>query len=90
MFEKDAIGNLALLNSSINREYKNALFPQKLRTLKRSDQEGVYIPLCTKYMFLKYYSNPQANVSAFSMMRWRQEDQDEYTEAIKESIRKIF
>lgn len=50
MFEKDAIGNLALLNSSINREYKNALFPQKLRTLKRSDQEGVYIPLCTKYM----------------------------------------
>ena len=69
MFEKDAIGNLALLNSSINREYKNALFPQKLRTLKRSDQEGVYIPLCTKYMFLKYYSNPQANVSAFSMMR---------------------
>ena len=71
MFEKDAIGNLALLNSSINREYKNALFPQKLRTLKRSDQEGVYIPLCTKYMFLKYYSNPQANVSAFSMMRWR-------------------
>lgn len=90
MFEKDAIGNLALLNSSINREYKNALFPQKLRTLKRSDQEGVYIPLCTKYMFLKYYSNPQANVSAFSMKRWRQEDQDEYTEAIKESIRKIF
>lgn len=90
MVEKDAIGNLALLNSSINREYKNALFPQKLRTLKRSDQEGVYIPLCTKYMFLKYYSNPQANVSAFSMMRWRQEDQDEYTEAIKESIRKIF
>lgn len=90
MFEKDAIGNLALLNSSINREYKNALFPQKLRTLKRSDQEGVYIPLCTKYMFLKYYSNPQANVSAFSMMRWRQEDQDEYTETIKESIRKIF
>lgn len=90
MFEKDAIGNLALLNSSINREYKNALFPQKLRTLKRSDQEGVYIPLCTKYMFLKYYSNPQANVSAFSMMRWRQEDQDEYTEVIKESIRKIF
>lgn len=90
MFEKDAIGNLALLNSSINREYKNALFPQKLRTLKRSDQEGVYIPLCTKYMFLKYYSNPQANVSAFSMMRWRQEDQGGYTEAIKESIRKIF
>lgn len=62
MANKDSVGNLTLLNSSINREYKNALFPKKLRTLKRSDQEGIYIPLCTKYMFLKYYSNPQENV----------------------------
>ena len=82
------IGNLTLLNSSINREYKNALFPKKLRTLKRSDQEGVYIPLCTKYMFLKYYSNPQGNVSAFNMMRWRDEDQEEYIKAIKDTIKK--
>lgn len=90
MANKDSIGNLTLLNSSINREYKNALFPRKLRTLKRSDQEGAYIPVCTKYMFLKYYSNPQGNVSAFSMMRWRAADQDEYTTAIKESINKIL
>lgn len=84
------IGNLTLLNSSINREYKNALFPKKLRTLKRSDQEGAYIPLCTKYMFLKYYSNPQGNVSAFNMMRWRDEDQEEYIKAIKDTIKIIF
>lgn len=90
MANKDSIGNLTLLNSSINREYKNALFPKKLRTIKRSDQEGAYIPLCTKYMFLKYYSNPQKNVSAFSMMRWQAEDQREYTNAIKESIKTIF
>lgn len=90
MVNKDSIGNLTLLNSSINREYKNALFPKKLRTLKRSDQEGAYIPLCTKYMFLKYYSDPQANVSAFSMMRWRSADQEEYTNAIKESLKTIF
>ena len=90
MANKDSIGNLTLLNSSINREYRNALFPKKLRTLKRSDQEGAYIPVCTKYMFLKYYSNPQENVSAFSMMRWRAADQEEYTTAIKESINKIL
>ncbi len=90
MPDKDSIGNLTLLNSSINREYKNALFPKKLRTLKRSDQEGAYIPVCTKYMFLKYYSNLQGNVSAFSMMRWRPADQEEYTTAIKESINKIL
>ncbi len=90
MANKDAIGNLTLLNSSINREYQNALFPKKLRVLKRSDQEGVYIPLCTKYMFLKYYSNPGCNASAFSMMRWRQEDQRDYTQAIKDTLRKIL
>jgi hypothetical protein len=90
MANKDSIGNLTLLNSTINREYKNALFPKKLRTLKRSDQEGTYIPLCTKYMFLKYYSNPQANVSAFNMMRWRETDQEEYIEAIKYTIKTIL
>lgn len=88
--EKNNIGNLTLLNSSINREYKNALFPKKLRTLKRSDQEGAYIPLCTKYMFLKYYSNTQKNASAFSMMRWRNADQEDYVNAIKESIKSIM
>lgn len=83
---KDWIGNLTLLNSSINREYQNALFPQKLRTIKRNDQEGAFIPLCTKYLFLKYYSNIKGHVSAFSMMRWRDEDQNDYYEAIKRTL----
>lgn len=90
MTNKDSIGNLTLLNSSINREYKNALFPKKLRTLKRSDQEGAYIPLCTKYMFLKYYTNPQGNVSAFNMMRWKDDDQNEYIKAIKDTINTLY
>ena len=82
-YEKDWIGNLTLLNSSINREYQNALFPQKLRTIKRNDQEGAFIPLCTKYLFLKYYSNIKGRGSAFTMMRWRDEDQNDYYEALK-------
>lgn len=88
--DKDNIGNLTLLNSTINREYKNALFPQKLRVLKRSDQEGTYIPQCTKHMFLKYYSSIQGNVSAFNMMRWREQDQKDYVEAIKNTLKNIF
>lgn len=88
--DKDSIGNLTLLNSSINREYKNALFPHKLRVLKRSDQEGAYIPLCTKYLFLKYYSRVKGNPSAFSVMRWREEDQRDYIKAIQETIKNIL
>ena len=90
MANKDSIGNLTLLNFSINREYKNALFPKKLRTLKRKDQEGVYIPLCTKYMFLKYYSTANGNASAFSMMRWKPSDQKDYTNAIKDVIKTVL
>ena len=81
-YEKDWIGNLTLLNSSINREYQNALFPQKLRTIKRNDQEGEFIPPCTRYLFMKYYSDIKGNPSAFTMMRWRDEDQEDYYKAI--------
>ncbi len=90
VMDKDFIGNLTLLNSSINREYRNALFPRKLRTIKRSDQEGSYIPLCTKYAFLKYYTDPSGNPSAFSMMRWREADQNAYADAIRETLKTIF
>ncbi len=81
-YEKDWIGNLTLLNSTINREYQNALFPQKLRTIKRNDQEGEFIPPCTRYLFMKYYSDIKCNPSAFAMMRWRDEDQEDYNKTI--------
>lgn len=84
---RDSIGNLTLLNSSINREYKNALYPSKLKTLKLCDQEGVYIPLCTKYLFMKYYTNTSNTTSAFNMTRWREDDQTDYVEAIEFTLK---
>ena len=88
--DKDWIGNLTLLNSAINREYKNALFPQKLRTIKRSDQEGEYIPPCTRYLFMKYYSNTKANLSSFNMQRWNEDDQEDYKEYIINTLKKFL
>lgn len=85
--DRDSIGNLTLLNSNINREYKNALFPKKVRTIKRGDQEGAYIPLCTKYLFLKYYTNRMKYSSAFNMMRWREDDQKDYIKSIKFTLK---
>lgn len=84
---RDSIGNLTLLNSSINREYKNALYPSKLKTLKLCDQEGLYIPLCTKYLFMKYYTNTSNTTSVFNMTRWREEDQEDYMEAIRFTLK---
>ena len=88
--DKDWIGNLTLLNSTINREYKNALFPQKLRTIKRSDQEGEYIPPCTRYLFMKYYSNTKANLSSFNMQRWNEDDQQDYANSIINTLKRFL
>lgn len=55
----DDIGNLVLLNSKINREYHNALFNQKRAKIIDYDKKGIFIPLATKNVFLKYYTeNP--------------------------------
>lgn len=89
-FDKNWIGNLTLLNSTINREYQNALFPQKLRTIKRNDQEGEFIPPCTRYLFMKYYSDLKGNTSAFNMMRWRDSDQKDYFNAIVKTLDKFL
>lgn len=88
--DKDWIGNLTLLNSAINREYKNALFPQKLRTIKRSDQEGEYIPPCTRYLFMKYYSNTKSNFSSFNMQRWNENDQQDYVNSIINTLKNFL
>ncbi len=85
-YDKDWIGNLTLLNSSINREYKNALFPKKLSTIKKKDQEGKYIPPCTRFLFMKYYSK-KGSPSAFNMMRWRDDDQEGYYDAIVTTLK---
>lgn len=54
---KNGICNLTLLNARINRSYKNAIFAIKRKTIIENDRLGTYIPVCTKNLFLKYYSN---------------------------------
>lgn len=68
---KNGIGNLTLLNSSINREYKNALFTTKRRIIIEKDSKGFFIPLCTKNVFLKYF-----DVKGTSKTRWTYKNGD--------------
>lgn len=83
--KKDTIGNMALLNASINRSYKNALFPIKRMHIKRNDSMGVFVPIATKNVFLKYYSK-----SIDNMMYWTDADADSYMESIKNTLRKYL
>ena len=77
--DKDSIGNLALLDSETNREYKNAIFPSKRRTiLEKSLQNKVYILPATEAVFAKLYSP-----AAAQMRYWGEKDADDYCKTMK-------
>lgn len=73
--------NLALLDSGTNRSYKNYVFSVKRKTILQKDKEGTFIPLCTKNVFMKYYSD---NINQMSY--WDSGDQQSYLENIKSTL----
>lgn len=77
------ISNLTLLDSSTNRSYKNAVFPVKRKTIIDRDKQGVFIPICTKNVFLKYFSEYPPRISF-----WTQEDRDHYEKDLYNTIEK--
>lgn len=50
------IANLALLSVEDNAALNNAAFDVKRNIIVKMDQEGKYIPFCTRMVFLKYYT----------------------------------
>jgi len=66
---KNSIGNLTLLDYKTNRSYKNALFPTKRRIIIEKDTAGKFIPICTKNVFLKYFTKKVP-----SLNRWTSND----------------
>jgi len=77
----DDISNLALLDSGTNRGYKNSVFPIKRDKIIEKEKQGVFIPLCTKNAFLKYYSK-----GVERMTFWEKEDRKAYKESIINTI----
>lgn len=69
----DGITNLALLDQKTNRGYKNAVFPLKRKIIIERDKTGGFVPICTKNVFLKYFSDYPPKVSF-----WTQEDREKY------------
>jgi uncharacterized protein with ParB-like and HNH nuclease domain len=78
----DTIDNLALLSSSVNSSLSNHIFPLKRKILIEKDKNGEFIPICTKNVFLKYYSK---NVQ--DLFFWSSGDRKNYSNAIKSVIK---
>ena len=88
---KDYLSNLTLLDSSTNREYKSAPYAYKRYYLLEKDKEGKpCIPVCTRNLFLKYFSNSNSNASYLDNMRWNSLDRADYMSALHKIVDPIF
>ena len=88
---KDSIGNLTLLDYKTNRGYQDAPFPYKRHCIISEDKNGQrFIPIGTRNVFLKYYSNSDTESSFIDSMRWSMPDLDEYLREIHITVDDIF
>jgi predicted house-cleaning noncanonical NTP pyrophosphatase (MazG superfamily) len=81
---KNSLGNLTLLDAGTNRSYGNALFPTKRRIIIEKDSTWTFIPICTKNVFLKNFTEEHA-----SLLKWTKNDIAAYQNRIA-SILKEF
>ena len=80
-YDENGIGNLTLLDAETNRSYHNALYPIKRIRIIERDKGEVFIPVCTKNVFLKMYSSNFSN-----MMEWTKDDAEDYLSAMKKAL----
>ena len=78
---KNNIGNLTLLDAGTNRGYGNSLFPTKRRKIIEKDKKGVFIPICTKNVFLKYF-----DTKGSLRNKWTLEDMSKYRNVLTNTL----
>jgi len=79
------LANLTLLDSQTNRGYQNAVFAVKRSVLLKNDRSGIFVPLCTRNVFLKCYSRTVGDV-----MFWTEQDAQDYLDAISGTLTRFF
>lgn len=81
----NGISNLVLLDYATNRSYKNAVFAVKRHRVLSLDRDGVFVPLCTRNVFLKCYNQQVDHV-----MFWTPKDRDGYRQAMIDTLHIFF
>lgn len=80
----DKIHNLTLLDSGTNRSYKNDVFPLKRKKILENCTKEVFIPICTRNVFLKAYKG------STNLVKWTNTDKTNYFEDMVECISKYL
>jgi hypothetical protein len=81
--EVDSIANLALLSRDDNSVLNNSVFEVKRRHIIALDQNGSYIPVCTRNAFLKYYDKSGGSQQIHF---WGPRDREAYLEAMRAAL----
>ena len=76
--------NMALLQKDNNAALNNSTFGVKRNKIIEMDKNGMYIPYCTKMVFLKYYTNTEDSRSKFYY--WAEEDRTSYINEIRDVL----
>lgn len=80
--EDGSLGNLCLLDRGTNRSYKNDAFKKKRKKIIEQEKNGTFIPICTRNVFMKYYSSELRQLG-----QWSDADRTAYLENIKEVLK---
>lgn len=83
--DMNLISNLALLDTDTNSKLNNSLFDVKRKIIVDMDKKGVYIPLGTRNVFLKYYSKDASHIHF-----WGPKDREDYLAAIQDTLNNYF
>ncbi|WP_373844788.1 DUF262 domain-containing protein [Clostridium sp.] len=81
----DSLGNLTLLDAQTNRSYQDAPFVEKRKIIIERESKGLFVPLCTKNIYLKVYSK---NLSDMDI--WGNEDKKDYVDAMEHTLKSFF
>ena len=79
--EDNSIRNLCLLDMGTNRSYKNDSFKNKRNKIIKNEKEGTFIPVCTRNVFMKYYSSELKDLEL-----WNENDRVEYIKDIENVV----
>lgn len=79
----NALENMALLGKFENSALNNSTFDVKRDKILEMDKRGDYIPICTRRVFLKYYTPSDKNQLHF----WGEEDRKAYMKAMNEVLK---
>lgn len=80
--EDNSLGNLCLLDSKTNRSYKNDGFKVKRKEIIKREKAGTFIPICTRNLFMKYYSD-----EVKSLELWSESDRSAYLKDIEDKLK---